>query len=80
MKKCDLLIIDDLGAEATNAQMTAFLFELLNDRILMGKKTIISTNYTLEEISRTYSERIHSRLIQHFTIIKFEGNDLRENL
>ena len=33
---CDLLIIDDLGAEATNQQMTAFLFELLNDRILTG--------------------------------------------
>ena len=77
IKKCELLIIDDLGAEATNAQMTAFLFELLNDRILTGKKTIISTNYNLSEIAKTYSERIHSRLMQHFNILNFKGKDLR---
>ncbi len=77
LKKCDLLIIDDLGAEATNMQMISFLFELLNDRILLGKKTIISTNYNLKEISKTYSERIHSRIMQYFSIIRFTGSDLR---
>lgn len=78
MKKCDLLIIDDLGAEATNAQMTSFLFEILNERILAGKKTVISTNYNLQEIAKTYSERIHSRIMQHFMILEFKGSDLRE--
>ncbi len=78
LKECDLLIIDDLGAEATNNQMTAFLFELLNDRILAGRKTIINTNYNLSEIAKTYSERIHSRLMQYFDIMNFKGEDLRE--
>lgn len=77
-KKCDLFIIDDLGAEATNPQMSAFLFELLNDRALAGKKTIISTNYSLNEIASTYSERIHSRIMQYFHLIHFEGDDLRQ--
>lgn len=77
LKKCDLLIIDDLGAESTNAQMSAFLFELLNDRILSDKKTLISTNYNLQEIAKTYSERIHSRIMQHFDIVRFEGTDIR---
>lgn len=77
LKKCDLLIIDDLGAEATNVQMSSFLFEILNDRILAGKKTIISTNYNLKEIAMTYSERIHSRIMQHFSILRFIGDDLR---
>lgn len=76
-KKCDLFIIDDLGAEATNSTMTSFLFELLNERVLAGKKTIISTNYTLNEIASTYSERIHSRIMQYFYLIHFKGNDLR---
>lgn len=76
-KRCDLFIIDDLGAEATNASMSAFLFELLNDRVLNGRKTIISTNYTLNEIAATYSERIHSRMMQHFYLIHFDGKDLR---
>ncbi len=77
LDKCDLLIIDDLGSEAVNSQSVSFLFELVNDRILSGKKMVISTNYSIGEIAKVYSERLHSRLLEHFVPIRFFGSDIR---
>ena len=37
---CDLLIIDDLGTELTNSFTNSELFNILNTRLLDGKKTI----------------------------------------
>lgn len=74
---CDLLIIDDLGTEQINNFSKIELFNLLNRRLLKGKKMIVSTNYTLVELSQTYSERITSRLFGNFTLCKFYGDDIR---
>ena len=74
---CDLLIIDDLGTEAVSTYSVSYLFELLNERILRGKKMVISTNLNVGEIASTYSERIHSRLLEHFELLKFIGEDIR---
>lgn len=74
---CDLLIIDDLGTEQINNFSKTELFNLLNRRLLKGKKMIVSTNYTLEELSKTYSERITSRLFGNFSLCKFYGDDIR---
>ena len=77
LRECDLLIIDDLGSEASNAQTISFLFELVNDRILAGKKMVISTNYSIGEIAKVYSERLHSRILEHFIPVRFFGSDVR---
>lgn len=77
LTECDLLIIDDLGSEATNSQTVSFLFELVNDRLLSGKKMVISTNYSINEIAKVYSERLHSRILEHFTPVRFFGGDIR---
>lgn len=77
LAECDLLIIDDLGSEAANAQTVSFLFELVNDRLLTGKKMVISTNYSINEIAKVYSERLHSRILEHFTPVRFFGGDIR---
>lgn len=74
---CDLLIIDDLGTEQISNFTKTELFNLLNKRILKNKKMVISTNYTLELLSQTYSERITSRLFGNFTLCKFYGEDIR---
>ena len=50
--ECDLLIIDDLGTEMPGQFVTAALYSLLNDRLLMGKPMVISTNLNVEEMSR----------------------------
>lgn len=74
---CDLLIIDDLGTEQINNFSKTELFNLLNKKLLKGNKMIVSTNYTLEGLSKTYSERITSRLFGNFSLCKFYGDDIR---
>lgn len=74
---CDLLVIDDLGTEQINNFSKTELFNLLNTKLLKGKKMIFSTNYTIEGLSKTYSERITSRLFGNFTLCKFYGEDIR---
>ena len=74
---CDLLIIDDLGAEHLNEFSISELFNILNRKILNNKKMIVSTNLTLPDIVKRYSERISSRLIGDFKLFKFYSEDIR---
>lgn len=73
----DLLIIDDLGTELTNTFTNAEIFNIVNTRLINGKKAIISTNLTPKEISQTYTDRIFSRILDKFIPLKFYGKDLR---
>ena len=75
--ECDLLIIDDLGTEYTNNFTNNELFNIINTRLLNGKKTIISTNYTPKQLGEAYAQRIFSRIFDSFKMIKFFGKDLR---
>lgn len=74
---CDLLIIDDLGTELTNSFTNSELFNILNTRLLLGKKTIISTNLTPMQLGQDYAIRIFSRIFDKFNAVKFIGKDLR---
>ncbi|MDP4088096.1 MAG: ATP-binding protein [Bacillota bacterium] len=74
---CDLLIIDDLGTEQLSDFSKSELFNLLNKKLLKGKSMLISTNYTLEDLVKIYSERISSRLLGNFALCKFYGDDIR---
>ena len=74
---CDLLIIDDLGTEMPGQFVTAALYSLLNDRILMAKPMVISTNLNVDEMSRRYSPQIASRLHGGFQRLTFVGEDIR---
>ncbi|MGB9780330.1 ATP-binding protein [Caldanaerobacter sp.] len=77
LKECDLLIIDDLGTEPITAFSLQEFFNILNSRLLMGKKFIISTNLPLSEIMAIYPERIYSRIFGHFKLLNFYGEDIR---
>lgn len=74
---CDLLIIDDLGTELTNSFTNSELFNIINTRLLSGKKTIISTNLSPMQIGSEYAQRIFSRVFDRFKMVKFIGKDLR---
>ena len=74
---CDLLIIDDLGTELTNSFTNSELFNILNTRLLSGKKTIISTNLYPMELGSIYTQRIFSRIFDRFKMVEFLGEDLR---
>ena len=75
--RCDLLILDDLGTEMPSQFVTAALYSLLNDRLLAGKPTVISTNLNVDELTRRYSPQIASRLQGSFTRLTFVGEDIR---
>jgi DNA replication protein DnaC len=75
---CDLLVIDDLGTELSNAFTTSQLFLCVNERLLRGKSTIISTNLSLNQIVEVYSERTFSRICDAYTLINlFSKVDIR---
>lgn len=74
---CDLLIIDDLGTELTNAFTLSQIFTCLNERYLRKKSIIISTNLSLEELRDRYSDRIFSRLTGNFIFCLMSGPDIR---
>lgn len=73
---CDLLIIDDLGTEMNNSYTNSQLFICLEERDLRKASTVISTNLTIDEIRRRYSERIASRMM-NFESITLMGKDIR---
>jgi len=74
---CDLLILDDLGTEMTTAFTTSALYNLINTRLITGKKTIISTNLKQQELLRKYSPQIVSRLEGEYHTLTFVGSDIR---
>ena len=75
---CDLLVIDDLGAEMTTAFTKSVLYNVVNTRLLSGKPTIINTNLTMKEIEAKYTPRISSRFIGEYDCNKFLGEDIRQ--
>lgn len=73
----ELLILDDMGTELSNTFTVSKLFQVLNERALSRKSTIISTNLSLREFRDIYSERIFSRITSSYTLLKFTGSDIR---
>ncbi len=74
---CNLLIVDDLGTEMPGQFVTAALYNLINDRLLEGRPTIISTNLNTEDLSKRYSPQIASRLRGSYRRVPFVGEDIR---
>ena len=79
----DILMVDDMGAEPLMENITIVQwFNLINERQLRGKGTIISTNLMEDELRRRYTERIASRLLNNTTckLIQFAGEDIRRRV
>ena len=74
----DLLIIDDLGTESISTITISDLFNVVNSRYLNQTSTIISTNLTFGQMQERYSERVVSRIIGQYTLLKFFGEDIRK--
>lgn len=78
----DVLMIDDMGAEPLMENITIVQwFNLINERQLRRKATIISTNLMEDELRRRYTERIASRLLggRECKLIQFAGDDIRRS-
>ena len=75
--RSDLLILDDLGSEMTTSFSQSSLYELVNERLLNHKSTVISTNLPPEELSLRYSQQAVSRLLGEYQLLQFRGPDIR---
>lgn len=76
-ESCDLLLIDDLGTECASQYTSATFFNLLNTRLLNGKPIIINTNLNRPQLEKAYGERVLSRLLGEFRVLRFVGTDVR---
>ena len=76
--KCDLLILDDLGTEMTTSFVQSAVYQLVNTRLMTGKKTVVSTNLTPEEIGSRYGAAVLSRIEGEYRILPFFGEDIRK--
>lgn len=77
---CDLLIIDDLGTEYLTSFSSATIYNIVNSRIMMNKPTIISTNLSMKELEKNYSQRMVSRIIGNNIRLEFLGSDIRQRI
>ncbi|MDR1664151.1 MAG: ATP-binding protein [Clostridiales bacterium] len=75
--EAELLILDDLGAEFSTVVTVSALFDIINQRLLSKKPTVISTNLSQKGLSQ-YSERTTSRFLGYYKMLKFFGDDIRE--
>ncbi|WP_044915067.1 ATP-binding protein [Butyrivibrio sp. WCE2006] len=73
----DLLIIDDLGTEHVTNTSIPQLFTCINERLNRNKSTIITTNFSLDDIKSMYSERVSSRIASSYHLCKLTGKDIR---
>lgn len=74
---CDLLILDDLGSEMTTPLVQSTLYEVVNSRLQADKRTIISTNLSMEHIAQRYTPQIVSRIGGLYRELTFYGQDIR---
>ena len=76
----DVLMIDDMGAEPLMENITIpQWFNLINERQVAGKGTVISTNLMEDNLKNRDTERVASRLTKGsgYRLIQFGGEDIR---
>ncbi len=80
LMEADVLMVDDMGSEPLMENITIIQwFNLINERQLAGRGTVISTNLMEEELRMRYTERITSRLLdaRQCQLLQFVGEDVR---
>lgn len=76
--ECDVLMLDDLGAETFGAFNRTSVYDIINTRLNMNKGTVISTNFcSIPDMKKAYDERIVSRIAGTYRMFKFCGDDIR---
>ena len=74
---CDLLIMDDLGTEMLTSFVVSAFYRIVNDRLLSRRKTVLSTNLTVEDLGKRYGEAVRSRIEGEYQALPFFGRDIR---
>lgn len=70
LSRAEFLVLDDLGAEEKHEFMSAKLYEILDWRMEWLLPTIITSNLSLDEVSKRYGVRVSSRIERMCRIIE----------
>ncbi len=77
LKKCKLLIIDDIGAEKVTEWVRERLVSIINVRVSGGLSTIYTSNLSPNELLAEFEDRIASRVLSGTKTIEIVGWDRR---
>ena len=76
-----LLVLDDLGTERQSEYMQEQVFNIVNARYCSGLPFIVTTNLTIDEISKPQDSgraRIYNRILERCYPIEVNGSDHRK--
>lgn len=76
-KAAPFLILDDLGREKGTESAVATLFELVDARYNEGRLSVVTTNYTPNQLAFRGYEAIVSRLVEDSDVVKIDASDYR---
>lgn len=71
-----MLALDDLGAGGLTDHERRYALELIDERANRLRSTVVTTNWSLEDIAAKMDERIASRLAS-YERLDFQGRDMR---
>lgn len=72
-----VLIIDDFGAEQVTDWTLTTLYSLVDSRYRDMRRTFITSNLSLADLSAQTSDRITSRLAEMCRVVRLSGSDRR---
>ncbi|EAA0329172.1 ATP-binding protein [Listeria monocytogenes] len=78
IESVDLLVLDDFGSEikdSNNDFAVQKIFEIVEGRV--GKHTIYTTNFNVDELFNFYGERNFSRVMEDANLIQMTGENYR---
>lgn len=77
-KDTKLLILDDLGTEQTTDWSISKIYEIIDYRYRNKLSTIVTTNLTVDEIKKKYTQRLADRMFEMCTELKFTSESIRK--
>lgn len=75
LKTCDLLVIDDLGAENVTGFAINQLRIILEERNLRNKPWVINSNLSLSDLQKVYGQRVADRIIEKAVIYQLVSSE-----
>jgi DNA replication protein DnaC len=89
LRDCDLLVLDDIGAEKVTDWVLEVLFRIIDGRYRQKKPTLLTTNFSPQELLKRFmpnnpnseqeitAKRIHDRIIEISTIVENTAKSYR---
>lgn len=78
LKKCCLLIIDDIGTTAPTKRAKAVLHSIIDSRMNSEKPTILTTNLTMKELAEELDSRTIDRIPEGFVTFTITAQSYRK--